>query len=74
MAKLPIKANDAQVKFKQQRLLILVDVIFNGQQVVAHSLKGELVQDRWDGVKSPIQNDQLWASLIRTLQREMHNN
>lgn len=46
MAKLPIKANDAQVKFKQQRLLILVDVIFNGQQVVAHSLKGELVQDR----------------------------
>lgn len=74
MAKLTIKANDAQVKFKQQRLLILVDVIFNGQQVVAHSLKGEFVQDRWDGVKSPIQNDQLWASLIRTLQRETHNN
>lgn len=26
--------------------VVLVDVVFNGQQVVAHGLEGELMQDR----------------------------
>lgn len=48
---------------------VLVDVVFDGQQVVAHSLEGQLMQDRRDRVKRPVQDDQLWTSLIWTLQR-----
>ncbi len=51
---------------------VLVDVVLNGQQVVAHGLEGELMQDRGDGVKRPVQDDQLWASLVGTLQRKKH--
>lgn len=49
---------------------VLVDVVFDGQQVVAHGLEGELVQDGRDGVKRPVQDDQLWASLVWTLRRD----
>lgn len=50
--------------------LLLVDIILNGEQVVAHSLEGKLMQYRRDWVKRPVQDDQLWASLIWTLQGE----
>lgn len=52
------------------RTRVPVDVVFDGQQVVAHGLEGELMQDGGDGVKSPVQDDQLRTSLIGTLQRE----
>lgn len=36
--------------------LLLVDIILNGQQVIGHGLKGELVQKWRDRVKTSIQN------------------
>lgn len=38
---------------------LLVDVIFDGEQVVAHGLEGELMQHGGDRVKRPVQDDQL---------------
>lgn len=51
--------------------VLLVDVVLDWQQVIAHSLEGELMQDRWHRVKCPVQDDQLWASLVWTLEKEM---
>lgn len=48
----------------------LVNIIFDGQQVIGHSLEGELMQDRRDRVESPVQNNELRASLVWTLERE----
>lgn len=48
--------------------IILVDIIFNGQQIIAHGLKGQLMKDRRDRVKGSVQDDQLRARLVRTLQ------
>lgn len=42
-----------------QPLVLLVDVVLDRQQVVAHGLEGELVQDGRHGVKCPVQDDQL---------------
>lgn len=47
--------------------VLLVDIVLNRQQIVAHGLEGELMQDRRDRIESPIQNDELRASLVRTL-------
>lgn len=44
---------------KYSNSFILVDVVLDGQQVVAHGLEGELVQDWRDGVERPVQDDQL---------------
>lgn len=65
---LALASKQFSVFFLSFAFFILVDVVFNGQQVVAHSLEGQLMQDRRDGVKRPVQDDQLWASLIWTLQ------
>lgn len=43
----------------RNKFSVLVDVVFDGQQVVAHSLEGKLMQDGRDGVKRPVQDDQL---------------
>lgn len=43
---------------------ILVDVVFDGQQVVAHGLEGELVQDGGDGIEGSVQDDELRASFV----------
>lgn len=48
--------------------IILVDIIFNGQQIIAHGLEGQLMKDRRDRVKGSVQDDQLRARLVRTLQ------
>lgn len=42
-----------------QASVLLVDVVLDRQQVVAHGLEGELVQDGRHGVKCPVQDDQL---------------
>lgn len=49
--------------------VLLVDVVLDWQQVVAHSLEGKLVQDRRHRVKCPVQDDQLWTSFVWTLGR-----
>lgn len=46
----------------------LVDIILDGQQVIAHGLKGQLVQHWGSGVEATIQDEELGASLVRTLQ------
>jgi hypothetical protein len=46
---------------------LLVDVVFNAQQVIAHGLQGELVEDGGHRVEGPVQDDELGAGLIRTL-------
>lgn len=54
---------------RKRGFVLLVDVILDWQQVVAHSLEGQLMQDRRHGVKRPIQDDQLGTSLVRTLRK-----
>lgn len=49
--------------------VLLVDVVLDWQQVVAHSLEGKLMQDRRHGVECPVQDDQLWTSFVWTLGR-----
>lgn len=39
--------------------VLLVDIVLDWQQVIAHSLEGKLVQDRRHRVKCPVQDDQL---------------
>lgn len=46
----------------------LVDIVLDGQQVIAHGLKGQLVQHWGSGVETTIQDEELRASLVRTLQ------
>lgn len=46
---------------------LLVDIVVDGQQVVAHSLEGELMEDGGHRVEGPVQDDELGASLVRTL-------
>lgn len=46
----------------------LVDIVLDGQQVIAHSLKGQLVQHWGSRVEATIQDEELGASLVRTLQ------
>ena len=53
-------------------LSIRVNIVFDGQQVVAHGLEGELMKYRWHRVKSPVQDDELGAGLIWTLQHGKH--
>ncbi len=48
-------------------MVLPVDIIFDGQQVVGHGLEGELVQKRRHSIKSSVQNDQLRLGLFRTL-------
>lgn len=38
---------------------VLVDVVLDGQQVVAHGLEGELMEDWGDRVETSVQDDQL---------------
>lgn len=45
-----------------------VDVVLNAQQVVGHGLQRELMQKRRHRVKATIQNDQLSARLVWTLE------
>lgn len=44
-----------------------VDVLINVQHVVDHSLEGELMQDRRDGVIATVHDQQLGARFISTL-------
>lgn len=46
----------------------LVDIVLDGQQVVAHRLEGQLVQHRGSRVEATVQDEELGASLVRTLQ------
>jgi len=46
----------------------LVDVVLDGQQVVAHRLEGQLVQHGGSGVEAAVQDEELGASLVWTLQ------
>jgi len=46
---------------------LLVDVVHDGQQVVAHGLEGELVEDWGHRVEGPVQDDELGAGLIGPL-------
>lgn len=46
----------------------LVDVVLDRQQVVAHRLEGQLVQHRGSRVKAAVQDEELGASFVRTLQ------
>ena len=52
----------------------LVDIVLNGQQVVAHGLESELMQDGGHRVKSSVQDDELRASLIWTLGGKVETN
>lgn len=45
----------------------LVDVLLNIKQVVGHCLEGQLMENRWDGIKTTINNDELGSGLISTL-------
>lgn len=45
--------------FSEQKHLSPVDVLIDVQQVVDHSLKGELVQDGRDGVIATVHDQQL---------------
>lgn len=49
---------------------LLVDVVLDGQQIVAHGLEGELMQDGGHWVKRPVQDYQLRAGLVWTLQKK----
>lgn len=50
----------------------LVHIILDRQQVVSHSLKGELMQDGGGRIETPVQNDELRPGLVRTLQRDVN--
>ena len=43
--------------------LVLIDVVLDRQQVKGHGLEGQLVQQRGDGVKAAVQDQQLGARL-----------
>lgn len=47
---------------------LLVHVVFNRQQVVTHSLKSQLMQDRGAGVKTTVQDQKLGACLVWALE------
>lgn len=58
---------------------LLVNVIFNRQQIITHSLKSQFMKHRRAGVKATIQDQELGPCLVRTLARhremlqETHN-
>lgn len=33
-----------------------IDVLFDVQQVIGHCLQGQLMENRWDGIKATINN------------------
>lgn len=49
-------------------MYLLVYVIFNRQQVVTHSLKSQLMEDRGAGVETTVQDQELGACLVRALE------
>lgn len=48
----------------------LVDIVLDGQEVVAHRLEGQLMQHRGSRVKATVQDEELGASLVWTLWRQ----
>lgn len=48
----------------------LVDIILDGQEVVAHCLEGQLMQHWGSRVEATVQDEELGASLVRTLQSQ----
>ena len=48
---------------------LLVDVVLDAQQVIAHGLEGEFMEDGRDWVKASVQNQELRARFVRTLGR-----
>lgn len=58
--KLPVAVTYCNSEIHVTRVFVLlVDIVLDWQQVIAHSLEGKLVQDRRHGVKCPVQDDQL---------------
>lgn len=47
---------------------LLVHIILDRQQIVAHGLKGQLMKDRGAGVEAAVQDQELGASLVRALE------
>lgn len=56
--KLPVVVTYYNCKIHVMRVsVLLVDIVLDWQQVIAHSLEGKLVQDRRHRVKCPVQDD-----------------
>lgn len=47
---------------------VLVHIILDRQQIIAHGLKGQLMKDRGTGVEAAVQDQELGASLVRALE------
>lgn len=56
-----------------QDLGLPVDVVLDGQQVVGHGLQRQLVQEGGHGVKTAVQDQQLAARLVWTLDTSDHS-
>lgn len=57
----------------QRDLGLPVDVVLDGQQVVGHGLQRQLVQEGGHGVEAAVQDQQLAARLVRTLDTSDHS-
>lgn len=47
---------------------LLVHIILDRQQIVTHSLKGQLMKNRGTGVETAVQDQELGASLVWALE------
>lgn len=57
----------------QRGLGLPVDVVLDGQQVIGHGLQRQLMQEGGHGVEAAVQDQQLAARLVRTLDTSDHS-
>lgn len=71
--RVPEEAGQLGDRTGQRDLGLPVDVVLDGQQVVGHGLQRQLVQEGGHGVEAAVQDQQLAARLVRTLDTSDHS-